>query len=168
MILGMAWLVACERPHARPPSATAFATIGARRMEVDENLAAARATVLSGSGDVLLAHVFSRDLNWPMNVRLTFKEGNLSAVTYLQPPLARDWVAKTPLGPIGFRTFLDKSVQPPIRDRYVFFGPLGRMYVGTDGLAVHLTAAAKILGAVTVMACACLSALTHRKTSTPR
>jgi hypothetical protein len=163
-VTGLMFLLACGRSNTVSP--TAFAIIAGPRNVVEATLKDAQATPLRSSNDVLIARLATQQLNQPMNVTLTFKDGKLEAVNYWPPTPVRDWVLTTRLGPFGYRSFAEKTATRTLRDRYLFLGSLGRLHLGSGGLVIQPTRTAFIfrtaivavvLGSVGVVA------LTRRK-----
>jgi hypothetical protein len=142
---------ACARSISTPPNALAFATFGSTREVVESNLRLAHHTIAHSSGDKLVARLDLKHATSPMNVELTFDQGKLLRVQYWPIPVLHDWTCKSRLGLIGYRLFIDKAGERPLRYRYLYFGSLGCLHFGTESSALRPNGLALCLGILTLL-----------------
>jgi hypothetical protein len=162
-VVGLIFQSACARPIGTSSSAVAFATFGSPREVVEANLKLAHGTIAQSSEGVLVARLDTKQLLRPMNVNLTFSEGKLSAVNWWPIPLARGWSYDSPLGRFGYGRFIDNADTKPLQHQFLYFGPLGFLYIGSDGLAMHPTGATLSLGILSLVGLVGMSFWTRRK-----
>ena len=150
-VVGLIFQSACARPIGTSSTAVAFATFGSPREVVESNLKLAHGTIEQSSEGVLVARLDAKQLLKPMNVNLTFTEGKLSGVNWWPVPPVRSWSYDSPLGRFGYVRFAEKVRTKPMQHQYLYFGPLGFLYRGSDGFAMHPTGAALSLGVLSLL-----------------